>query len=266
MTTFHGLALLPLDLDYDQIFYRWTHLVAGVIWIGMLYFFNFVNAAFAATMDGETKKKVVPELMPRALFWFRWGALVTWFSGVALAMKLYYSGPYATLDGTKPPFGDWIQAFAGLVVLFIVYDLLAKALAKQPEIAYLVWAAIAIGFGCYLDAYLHFSTRAVYIHIGALFGTTMAANVWMRIWPAQRRIITAVKAGQAPNPADPPLAGLRSKHNTYMSVPLLLLMVSVHQDKMLGAAPWQGLLAGVIVIGFAATYLIYKGVPKVKGF
>ena len=65
--------------------FRWTHVLFGIIWIGLLYFFNFVNAGFAATMDGDTKKKVVPELMPRALYWFRWGAAWTWVSGFLLA-------------------------------------------------------------------------------------------------------------------------------------------------------------------------------------
>ena len=65
---------------------RWIHVVAGIIWIGHLYFFNFVNSAFAPTMDGETKKKVVPQLMPRALYWFRWGAAWTWVTGVLLLL------------------------------------------------------------------------------------------------------------------------------------------------------------------------------------
>ena len=58
--------------------FKWLHVIAGIMWIGLLYFFNFVNTAFAPTMDGETKKKVVPELMPRALYWFRMGAAWTW--------------------------------------------------------------------------------------------------------------------------------------------------------------------------------------------
>jgi uncharacterized membrane protein len=272
------LAFAPtfaaMDLDYDQLFYRWVHLVAGVMWIGMLYFFNFVNAGFVGTMDADTKKKVVPELMPRALWWFRWGAAFTWLSGVAMAMKLYYSSRaapiiYASTSehvGQPMPFSKWFLAFALLLVLYVVYDVIARLTAKKAELGYVIWAAIAIGFGCVLEKYFEFSNRAIYIHIGALFGTAMAANVWMRIWPAQKRIITAVKAGQAPNPADPPLAGLRSKHNTYMSVPLLLLMVSVHQEKLLGASPWQYPIAGVMLIGLIGTYLLYKAVPKVRGF
>lgn len=69
---------------------RWLHILVGVLWIGHLYFFNFVNGPFAAKLDGPTKKVVVPELMPRALFWFRWGAAWTWITGFLLLGILYY--------------------------------------------------------------------------------------------------------------------------------------------------------------------------------
>ncbi len=268
------IATLPLEVipsDWGQLSLRWTHFVAGVLWIGLLYFFNWVNAAFAGTMDAETKKKVVPQLMPRALFWFRWGAAVTWLSGVALAMTLYYSGryPYLLTDGTKPELMTWLPAFLALLVGFVVYDILFKSLkgAGPHAAGVLLWAGLVIGYGCWLDTGLGFSNRATFIHMGAMLGTAMASNVWMRIWPAQRRIITAVKNGQAPDPADPALAGLRSKHNTYMSVPLLLLMVSVDQAGMTDRGlQWQWMMIVIFVISWLATYAIYKGVPKVKGF
>ena len=63
---------------------RWIHVVAGITWIGLLYFFNFVNGPFQGKLDGDSKKKVNPELLPRALFWFRMGAAWTWFSGFFL--------------------------------------------------------------------------------------------------------------------------------------------------------------------------------------
>src|SRR5438105_5393254 len=69
---------------------RWIHVVAGVAWIGHLYFFNWVNSQVAKTYDADSKKKVVPELMPRALYWFRWGAAYTWITGVLLAGINYY--------------------------------------------------------------------------------------------------------------------------------------------------------------------------------
>ncbi len=80
-------------MQYAELVLRWLHIVAGVIWIGHLYFFNFVNVPFGKTMDADTKKKVVPQLMPRALWWFRWGAMWTMASGILiLAIKGHTAG------------------------------------------------------------------------------------------------------------------------------------------------------------------------------
>lgn len=263
---------IPFLGEHGQLTFRWAHFIAGVLWIGVLYFFNWINGAFVATLDAETKKKVVPELMPRALFWFRWGAAWTWITGFVLLFLLYYMGDYgfffATTSenaGLRPGFGQWIVPFGGLFVGFLLYDILFKVMAGQHAIAVVIWGGIAIGWAYVLNSALELSARATYIHVAAVFGTAMAANVWMRIWPAQKRIITATKNGQAPDPADPALAGLRSKHNTYMSVPLLLFMVSVHQGVITGANVVTS-VAMTLVIGFVATYLIYKKVPSVKGF
>src|ERR1044071_4783145 len=78
-------ATMQLDpMDLVNLFFRWIHVVAGVMWIGHLWFFNFVNAQVAKTYDADSKKKVIPELMPRALYWFRWGAAYTWITGILL--------------------------------------------------------------------------------------------------------------------------------------------------------------------------------------
>jgi uncharacterized membrane protein len=259
--------------DLLQMSFRWVHFFAGVVWIGHLYFFNWVNAQLAPKLDAETKKKVVPELMPRALFWFRWGAAFTWLTGVSLAMLVYYKHDSGNLLDVQPPrdntMADWLPAFGLLIVGFLVYDTMFKFL-KTPmlkNIGTAVWGFLAIGYGCLLESQWHFSHRAIFIHIAALFGTAMAANVWMRIWPAQRRIITAVKNGQKPVDADVAVAGLRSRHNTYMSVPLLWLMVSVHQTAFTDRnLTWQYSIAALFLIGFLATHLLYKLSAKVQGF
>src|SRR5215467_8126622 len=75
-----------------NLIFRWIHVLAGVMWIGHLWFFNFVNGQVAKTYDAESKKKVVPELMPRALYWFRWGAAYTWITGILLLGLVYYMG------------------------------------------------------------------------------------------------------------------------------------------------------------------------------
>jgi uncharacterized membrane protein len=93
----------------------------------------------------------------------------------------------------------------------------------------------------------------------------MAYNVWMKIWPAQQKIIRALKEGQAPDPALVKLAGMRSRQNTYLSVPLLFFMLSVHQPTTFGTGSyWLAVL--VIAGGFGLVYLLYKKAPQVQGF
>jgi uncharacterized membrane protein len=231
-----------------------------VVWIGHLYFFNFVNSAFAPTMDGETKKKVVPQLMPRALYWFRWGAAWTWVTGVLLLMIVFYHGAVA-LEGNRS-WGGF--AFLMIAVTFLapmLYDAVAGAVKDNRVLAAIALVAVAILILLYEAA--GFSYRGYSIHIGALLGTTLALNVWMRIWPAQKRIITATRDGQPPNPADPALAGARSKHNTYMSVPLIWTMLNQHTIMFAGS--FVGLI-GVIAVGWGATYFLYQKAAKVQGF
>src|ERR1039457_4459925 len=89
-----------------NIFFRWFHVVFGIMWIGLLYFFNFVNANFAKTLDADTKKKVVPELMPRALFWFRWAAMITFLLGLALLYINYSPNNWQNMTTAR---GHWIS-------------------------------------------------------------------------------------------------------------------------------------------------------------
>jgi uncharacterized membrane protein len=72
---------------------RWLHVIAGITWIGHLYFFNFVNGPLQGKLDGPTKKAVNPQLMPRALFWFRWGAMITFLMGLTLFTMIYMYTP-----------------------------------------------------------------------------------------------------------------------------------------------------------------------------
>src|SRR5678816_753601 len=77
-------------MDVLESLFRWIHIAAGIMWIGHLYFFNFVNAPFQAVLEGPLKPKVNPELLPRALYWFRWGALWTWVTGVLMLLLVFY--------------------------------------------------------------------------------------------------------------------------------------------------------------------------------
>ena len=247
-------------VHWSEALFRWIHVVAGVLWIGHLYFFNFVNAQFAKTLDGETRPKVVPELMPRALFWFRWGAAYTWITGFLLLGLVYYmQSGNMTNDPKQAGFVSAIGVSI-LVIGFVVYDLVWRSLQAQEMVAFAISGLLLLGLILSLHFGVHMNPRGLFIHIGAMFGTIMAANVWMRIWPNQRKIIAAVKAGQAPDPSWGALAGLRSKHNTYMSVPLIYTMVAAHNTGALylgGNSGWLALVAA-IGIGWAATWRLYQ--------
>ncbi|HME90147.1 MAG TPA: urate hydroxylase PuuD [Myxococcaceae bacterium] len=240
-----------------DLIFRWAHVVAGIAWIGHLYFFNFVNAPVAKTYDADSKKKVVPELMPRALYWFRWGAAYTWISGfLLLGLVIYGGGVIVAPDSPLPAGAASAIGVALLVVGFLVYDVLWKTMAKNEQAAVIVSFILVVLVLFVMN--LLFSKRAVYIHLGSIFGTIMAANVWMRIWPNQRKIIAATKAGTAPDAAIVALAGLRSKHNTYMSVPLVFAMVSNHFPTIYGMDGSWILLAVLILVGWGVTKLLYK--------
>jgi len=240
----------------DPIF-RWIHVVSGIMWIGHLYFFNFVNAQVAKTYDADSKKKVIPELMPRALYWFRWGAAYTWITGIFLAGLVYYmpDGQLVPEGSSLGKTGGIVLSLAILLVSFFVYDILWKAMAKN-ETAGVAVSLLIVAVSIFA-VWQVFTGRATYIHLGATFGTIMAMNVWMRIWPNQKKIITAIKNGTAPDPALVATAGLRSKHNTYMSVPLVFSMFGLHTPQFYGNEYGWAILIVIIVVGWAVVKLLY---------
>jgi uncharacterized membrane protein len=195
--------------DFALWFWRWTHVVAGVAWIGHLWFFNFVNANLQKELSADVKKAVNPGLMLRALFLFRWGAMLTYISGWVMLLQLGY-----------------MQR----------------------------WGALAEGG--FSDA------GALWILLGMLFGTVMWFNVWFIIWPAQKKIIGGLQGGPAADPALAPRAALASKVNTYLSVPLLLGMVSSHNYAVFGG----GLLGLGLGVAFClgCVWLAYKFAPKIS--
>jgi uncharacterized membrane protein len=254
--------------NWLQLIFRWAHVVAGIIWIGHLYFFNWVNGPFQGKLDGATKKIVNPELMPRALFWFRWGAAWTWITGILLAGLVYYHSRIVFEDPSNG--NPWLWLAIVLVLLavgFVIYNTIMKAVANKVAAA-AICLVIFAGVYLFLEYVGKFSGRALYLHMGAIFGTMMALNVWMVIWPYQQRIIRATKEGTAPDATEVAAAGLRSRHNTFMSIPLVFAMISNHYPTVYGQSPMvrDVVLAVIIAVGFIATKMIYGKAPKVAGF
>jgi uncharacterized membrane protein len=251
---------------------RWVHVLAGIVWIGMLYFFNFVNGPFQGTQDGETKKKMNPELLPRALWWFRWGAAWTWVTGVILLVLVFYFGGITLEPGRDSALAAHVMIFVVFLAPFVYDPLHKSALGKDPKtfgaISFVLVAVVAF----LMASWSGFTYRSYNIHLAAMFGTIMAFNVWFRIWPGQQKIIRAVKEGTAPDPAVVALAGVRSRHNTYMSVPLLWGMINSHTTYFSGGnlgipdAHAYVVFLLVVLVGWHLVWQLYKRAGKVKGF
>jgi len=245
----------PNVSEWLNLVFRWIHVLAGVMWIGHLWFFNFVNGQVAKTYDADSRKKVVPELMPRALYWFRWGAAYTWVTGILLLWIVYWAGN-AMGSERMSSYGSGGIALLIVLVAFAVYDVLWKNMKNETTgmIVSLVLFAVLI-----FIFHLFMGGRALFIYAGGLFGTIMAANVWMRIWPNQRKIIAGVKGtGPAPDPSIPALAALRSKHNTYMSVPLIFFMVSNHFPGVYGNDYAWVLAIVFVILGWGITKFLFN--------
>lgn len=220
---------------------RWFHVFAAILWIGQTYFFTWLDRRFE-TADGEEPKQVWmvhsggfyvvekrsrPDL-ERRLNWFRWEAALTWLSGLGLLVLIYYAGGLMIDPGSDLTNPRAIAiGIALLPIGWIVYDLLWQSpLGRNEALGATVSFALIVALAFAMT--LVFSSRAAYMHVGAVLGTLMAANVWMRILPAQRQMIAATREGHAPNAALGAQAKRRSKHNTFMVIPVVFIMLSSH--------------------------------------
>ncbi|MBI2720436.1 MAG: urate hydroxylase PuuD [Rhizobiales bacterium] len=246
-------------------------MIAGISWIGTsLYFvaldFSLKNrGGLPAGVAGEAwevhgggfynvrKYLTAPEKLPDDLIWFKWEAYLTWVTGFALMIVQYYlNGADYLIDPGVLALSQW-QAIAisvaSLIAGWIAYDLLCRSPIGRNTggLALAVFVLIlAAAYG-----YTHvFSGRGAFIHVGAFVGTIMAANVFMVIIPNQRKITAALIAGTAPDPKYGVIGKQRSLHNTYLTLPVLLTMVSNHFPMVTGNAnAW--LLIGLILVAGA---------------
>ena len=251
--------------DILHVLFRWIHIVAGILWIGLLYWFNWVNTPLGGVLDADTKKKVLPEMIPRALYFFRLAALWTFIFGLLLLGLVFYHGGLMFEQGTE---GWGVASFVMLAVVFLVfrlYDVVAgTSLGKNLRALGAVAFVFIVLVEYLMINWAGFSYRAYNIHIGVMFGTIMVGNVWMRIWPAQKKVIAAVKEGTSPDAALAAQTAQRSRHNTYLSVPLVWTMIDAH-TVVPGADSWL-ILPLVVLLGWGAVALLYGKSTKVKGF
>ena len=225
---FHG----PSASELVRIILRWTHFVAGIAWIGMLYFFNLVNVNFMKGLDAPTKKTVVPSLMPTALWYFRWGAVVTVVAGL-MYFAMYLLAPDARNAGANP----WVVLLVWLLIAvaaWAVYYVLLPKLTKDGKILAAVVAVIVIVMSWlalwWLNSQLrdYGSNRTYSIGVGGALGLIMFLNVWGIIWRAQKRIIAGTVSGEAAPPELARQAFLASRTNAWLSLPMLFFMASTH--------------------------------------
>ena len=227
-----------------QMLLRWIHFLAGITWIGLLYFFNLVNVPFMKEIDAATKGKVVPTLMPRALWWFRMSAVVTVAAGITYWGLIVASdaGNAGASSGTAMGsfFAIWTVAWALMYALLIPGK---GALDKGPVLAVLDAIIVIVAAWLFLSLNNHGweSYRMLSIGIGGGMGWMMMLSVWGIIWRIQKRLVQWTK-DNAENGTPMPekskrmarMAFLASRTNAYLSIPLLFFMGAASHYPMFG--------------------------------
>lgn len=237
--------------DWLNLAIRWLHVVAAIAWIGESFYFVALDNSLKKPKDqtlvergvfGELwhvhgggfynmqKYMVAPAQMPDDLHWSKWPSYTTWMSGFGLFTVLYLFSPSTYLiDPNVLPMSPVEAVAAALAFLaagWIVYDSLCRLLGHKDGAL-----GICVGLYVLVAAYLAchvFSGRAAYLIVGAMLATIMSANVFFVIIPGQRKMVSAMLKGEAPNPIYGKRGKQRSVHNTYFTLPVVFAMLSNH--------------------------------------
>jgi uncharacterized membrane protein len=273
--------------EWLNLLIRWMHLIAGISWIGSSFFFMWMDSHLEEPKERNDRKKDVegelwmvhsggfylvekylikPGWVPETLHWFKWEATFTWITGFFLLGVVYYMGGGLYLIKPESGVSSGLATVIGLSVLaggWLIYDLSWKYLfAKHVKLGSAISFALAMGVAYGLSHV--FSGRGMFIHIGALFGTLMVANVWMRILPAQQKMIDATQRGEVPDYTPGIRAKQRSVHNNYMTFPVLFIMLSNHFPSTYGNTYNWLVLGGIIVCGAGIRHFMNVKTPFSK--
>ena len=274
------IHLDPTLSEWLNLLFRWIHVFAGIMWVGTTYYFTWLDARLteeekAAANTGNAAevwmvhsggfyvvgRRKTPDLVSRTLHWFRWEAFTTWASGFALLVLIYYLGGGALIDPDVRELSVGVAVALGIGTIVaggFVYDVMMMSPLGRNEklfaaVAYVLIVALSFGLTRV------FSARAAYLHVGALFGTIMAANVWMHILPAQKKMIAALNEGRKPDERLAAQAKLRSKQNTFMAVPVVFIMISHHYPGVTYGDRYNWvILSLLILLGWIAAKFIRR--------
>lgn len=257
----------PHYTEWLNLLVRWLHIIVGIAWIGASFYFNWLenNLNRKDPQDGLSgdlwaihgggiyhlqKYKLAPRQMPENLHWFKWEAYATWLSGMTLLFVVYYLNAQLYLlapgSGLSPMQGIGISILSLVAGWLVYHSLCESALGKRPALLGLVLLLLLVAAAWGLSQV--FNGRAAYIHIGAIIGTMMVGNVAYVIIPGQRELVNAIKANRTPDPLNPGRAMLRSRHNNYLTLPVLFIMISNHFPSTYGSEWNWAILLGIAVL------------------
>ncbi|MDO6453172.1 urate hydroxylase PuuD [Neptunomonas phycophila] len=278
----------PYLNDWLSLVIRFLHVVTAIAWIGASFYFVWLDNTLQTPPDWKKKKgisgdlwavhgggfyevakyKLAPESMPETLHWFKWEAYSTWITGFLMLILIYYIGADAYLiDPNKADISQTTAILIGVGAIFgsyFIYDFACKTPLVEKGLLFGIVMLVLLTFLAWLLG-LVFSDRGTYIHIGAIIGTCMAANVMTVIMPGQRALVTAVEKGEAPDPKYGYNAKLRSVHNNYATLPVLFIMLSNHYPMTFGHEyGWLVLGAIMLIAAWARHFfnLRHRGIVK----
>ncbi len=267
----------PRILELLDLAFRWVHVIAGIMWIGNSLLFNWLDRNLDPASRGGSDKhgeiwllhsggfyfvektSLAGQPLPRRVHWFKWQAYITWLSGAALLLVVYYfSGRALLTDPTRAAITPGVAtavALGSLVVGQVVYDVIWRSVGRRSTGGAAAVSIVAlVGLAVALTNLL--SGRAAFLHMGALLATIMAANVAHVIMPSQRRLESAVATGLEPDPTVAANAKTRSIHNNYLTFPVVVLMLSTHFPGVYGhRLNWLALLI-LVAVGMAVRHLL----------